>query len=135
MALDLEVATPERRLVHEQATEVELPSTNGYMGVLPGHAPLLGVLGIGHLTYMSGGRRHYLAVHSGFIEIIDDHVRVLADAAEFPNEIDVERAQTAFRRAREETINPPAGVDPAEPLAAMERAQARIDMAAHKQAS
>ncbi len=131
--LQLEVATPERELVREQVSEVELRGKSGYMGILPGHAPLLGELGIGHLTYVSGRRRWTLAVHSGFVEVLDDHVRVLADAAERAEEIDVERARAALRRAREAVTNPPAGTDHRSVLAELERAQARIEAAEHKQ--
>ncbi|HEY1239652.1 MAG TPA: F0F1 ATP synthase subunit epsilon [Bryobacteraceae bacterium] len=134
-ALELEVATPERELVKEQVSEVELRGKNGYMGILPGHAPLLGELGIGHLTYMLGRSRHTLAVHGGFLEVVEDHVRVLADAAERAEDIDVERARTALRRAREQMLNPPAGGDNHEALAAMERAQTRVDIAEHKQSA
>ncbi len=132
-SLELEVATPERELVRERVSEVEVRGRNGYMGILPGHAPLLGELGIGHLTYVAGRRRWYLAVHSGFLEILNDHVRVLADAAERAEEIDVERARAALRRAREEVLNPPAGADTRTALAALERAQTRVDVAEHKQ--
>src|SRR5579872_3167597 len=131
--LQLEVATPERELVKERVSEIELRGKDGYMGILPGHAPLLGELGIGHLTYVAGRHRRALAVHSGFLEVLDDHVRVLADAAERAEDIDVERARTALRRAREEVLNPPAGSDNHAALAAMERAQTRVDVAEHKQ--
>lgn len=133
--LELEVATPERELVREQVSEVEVRGKSGYMGILPGHAPLLGELGIGHLTYVSGKRRSTLAVHSGFVEVLDDHVRVLADAAERAEEIDVERARAALRRAREAVINPPSGTDHKSILAELERAQARIEVAEHKQSA
>jgi F-type H+-transporting ATPase subunit epsilon len=132
-ALELEVATPERELVKERVAEIELRGKDGYMGILPGHAPLLGELGIGHLTYLAGRRRWALAVHSGFLEVLDDHVRVLADAAERAEDIDVERARSALRRAREEVLNPPAGVDANTALAALERAQTRVDVAEQKQ--
>jgi len=132
-ALELEIATPERELVKARVSEVEVRGKDGYMGILPGHAPLLGELGIGLLTYVVGQRRRTLAVHSGFLEVLDDHVRVLADAAERAEDIDVERARTALRRAREEVLNPPAGSDNHAALAAMDRAQTRIDVAEHKQ--
>ena len=134
-ALQLEVATPERELVRERVSEVELRGKSGYMGILPGHAPLLGELGIGHLTYVTGRRRMTLAVHSGFVEVLDDHVRVLADAAERAEEIDLERARAALRRAREAVINPASGSDNRASLAEMERAQTRIEVAEHKQSS
>ena len=124
--LELEVATPERELVREQVSEVQLPGKEGYMGVLPGHAPLLGMLGIGTLTYVVGGAKRYLSIHGGFLEILDDHVRVLADLAERAEEIDIQRAKTALQRSQEQAMNPALGVEPAEALAAIMRAQARI---------
>jgi len=82
MALDLEVVTPERELVHEHVDEVQIPGKDGYLGVLPGHAALLGELGNGVLTYRADGHHRQITVRGGFLEVIDDHVRVLADAAE-----------------------------------------------------
>ena len=131
-ALELEIATPERQLVRERVSEVELPGKDGYMGILPGHAALLGELGIGHLTYLAGPKRWTLAVHGGFLEVLDDHVRVLADAAERAEDIDVERARSALRRAREVVLNPTGGAESAAALAAFDRAQARVDVAEHK---
>jgi len=125
-SLDLEVATPERELVRLQVSEVEIPGKDGYLGVLPGHAALLGQLGCGTLTYLAGGVRQYFAVHGGFLEIRDDHVRVLANQAERREEIDIQRARRAFQRAQEAAINPSLGVDPAVALDALNRAQARI---------
>ena len=124
--LQLEVATPERELVREEVTEVQVPGKHGYMGILPGHAALLGLLGIGTLSYLSGGKRRYFAVHGGFVEVLDNHVRVLADVAERQEEIDVQRARAALQRAQEESINPALGVEPAAALEAVQRAQARL---------
>jgi F-type H+-transporting ATPase subunit epsilon len=132
--LELEVATPERELVREKVSEVELRAKNGYMGILPGHAPLLAELGIGHLTYVAGRRKVMLAVHGGFLEVLDDHVRVLADAAERSEEIDVERARAALRRAREAVMNPPPGTNQHTALAELDRAQARLEVAEQRQA-
>jgi F-type H+-transporting ATPase subunit epsilon len=132
--LELEVATPERELVREKVSDVELPGKNGYMGVFPGHAPLLGELGIGHLTYTVGRKRRSLAVHGGFLEVLDDHVRVLADAAERAEDIDVERAKSSLRRAKEHLMNLPADADSRAALADLDRAQARVDVAELKQA-
>jgi F-type H+-transporting ATPase subunit epsilon len=126
MPLDLQVVTPERELLHEQVDEVQIPAKGGYLGVLPGHAPLLGELGIGLLSYTAGGRSRHLAIHQGFLEILEDHVRVLADVSERSEEIDVERARRALDRAQQQLTNPPIDVDPATALAAVERAQARI---------
>ena len=130
--LELQVATPERELVQERVSEVEIPGKNGYLGILPGHAPLLGLLGNGTLTYIAGGRKRYYAVHAGFLEVLDDHVRVLANAAEAAEEIDVQRARAALQRAQEQSINPALGVDPAAALDAMTRAQARLATAEKK---
>ena len=82
MALDLQLVTPERELVHERVDEVQVPGKDGYLGILPGHAALLGELGDGVLTYRADGHQRQLAVHGGFLEVLEDHVRVLADAAE-----------------------------------------------------
>ena len=130
--IELEVATPERQLVREQVSEVQLPGKDGYMGILPGHAPLLGRLGVGFLSYLAGGKRRYLAVHGGFLEVQPDRVRVLADMAERAEEIDVDRARADLNRAQEQLINPALGVDPAAALAAVERAEARIAAAQQK---
>ncbi|HWB87382.1 MAG TPA: F0F1 ATP synthase subunit epsilon [Bryobacteraceae bacterium] len=130
--IDLEVATPERELVREMVEEVQIPAKDGYIGVLPGHAPLLAELGAGFLRYKAGERPRYLSVAGGFLEVLPDHVRVLADVAEPAEEIDVERARKALERAEESLINPSLGVDPAVALAAMERAQARLAAAEQK---
>jgi F-type H+-transporting ATPase subunit epsilon len=126
--LELEVATPERSLVCEQVSEVQVPGKEGYMGILPGHAALMGLLGISTLSYVtvSDGKKKYLSIHEGFVEVLDDHVRVLADTAERAEEIDLQRARVALQRAQEEGLNPALGVDPASALLAMERAQVRI---------
>jgi len=130
--LSLEVATPERALVSEQVTDLQVPGKNGYLGILPGHAPLLGLLGIGMLTYLVDGKKRYLAVHQGFLEVLEDHVRVLADTAERAEEIDVQRAKAAFERAHQEGLNPALGVDPGAAILAIARAQARLEAAQHK---
>ncbi len=130
--LELEIATPERQLVREKVTETQIPGKKGYLGILPGHAPLLGLLGIGMLSYVVGGQKRYMSVHGGFLEVLEDHVRVLADLAERAEEIDVERAKKALQRALDESINPALGVEPAAALAAMLRAQARLTAAEQK---
>jgi F-type H+-transporting ATPase subunit epsilon len=132
--LSLEVATPERELVREPVSEVQVPGKSGYMGILPGHAPLMGILGIGMLTYVSvsDGKKRYLSIHQGFLEVLEDHVRVLADVAERAEEIDAQRARAALQRAQEEGLNPALGVDPGAALLAMERAQARLEAAEQK---
>ena len=103
--LELEIATPERQLVREEVTEVQLPGKNGYLGILPGHAALLSLLGTGFLNYVAGGKRRYLSVQGGFVEVQADHVRVLANVAERAEEIDVERAKKDLAQAQEEGID------------------------------
>ncbi len=127
--LELEVATPERLLVRESVEQVQLPEKNGYMGVLPGHAPLLGQLSTGFLSYSAGGRKRYLSVQGGFVEVLPDHVRVLANAAERAEDIDVERARQELRQAQAQIVNPAVGVDPAISLETLAWAQARVDAA------
>ena len=124
--LQLEIATPERELVREQVDEAQIPGKTGYLGVLPGHAALLGQLGTGFLAYTQAGRKHYLSVCGGFLEVKADHVRILANIAEKAEEIDVERARKALERAQERLGKASLGIDPARALAAMERAVARL---------
>jgi|SRR5579871_5420731 len=131
--LALEIVTPERLLVREDVTAVQVPAATGYLGILPGHAPLLAELGIGFLNFEAGGKRWYLAVHGGYLEVLNNKVRILATAAERAEEIDIERAKNALKRAQDGDMNPSLGVDPAVVLAAAARAQARLDAAAQKQ--
>jgi len=131
-SFSFEVATPERLVIREPATEAQIPAKNGYIGVLPGHAPLLSELGVGCASYVSEGRKSYFAVHGGFVEVLPDKVRVLARTVEKAEEIDVQRAEAALRKAQEQLANPHVSVDPALALEAMFRAQARIE-AAQKQ--
>jgi F-type H+-transporting ATPase subunit epsilon len=78
----LEVVTPERLVIDTQVSEAELPGKDGYMGILPGHAPLLSALGKGTLTYSESGAKQVIAIDGGFVEVFDNHVRVLANKAE-----------------------------------------------------
>src|SRR5580698_7355962 len=100
--LELEIVTPERQLVHEQVSDVQIPGKDGYLGILPGHAALLGQLGTGVLSYAVGGGRRSLSVQGGFIEVLPEHVRVLANLAERSEDIDVERAKADLKRAEEQ---------------------------------
>ena len=125
--LELEVATPERLLVRADVTEVQVPGKNGYMGILPGHAPLLSELGTGFLSYVSEGRKRALSLQGGFVEVLPGNVRVLANLAERAEDINLERARTDLQKANEEVFNPALGVDPAVALEALAWAQARID--------
>lgn len=132
---ELEVATPERSLVRETVVRAQIPGKDGYLGILPDHAALVSELGIGTLTYATAqGGRYVVAVHGGFVEVADNHVRVLADLAEPGIEIDVARAQRALERASRELTNPSEGASPASALAAVLRAEARIEASRKAQA-
>jgi F-type H+-transporting ATPase subunit epsilon len=100
--LRLEVVSPDRRVLDAPADEVVLPGKLGYLGVRAGHTPLLTELGIGQLSYVYQGKTRYLSLSGGFAEVLPDRVRVLAEAAECAEEIDVERARLAQKRAQEE---------------------------------
>ena len=98
--LRLEVATPTRLVVSGEADEVVVPGVEGSFGVLPGHAPLLSLVGTGEVMYRTGREEHHLAVSGGFAEVGPDHVTVLAESAERPEEIDPARARAAARAGR-----------------------------------
>lgn len=97
--LNLEVVTPERRAIQSETAEVQLPGSDGYLGILPGHAPLLTELGIGELSYREGGEVNYIAVFGGYAEVLPDRVIALAESVERPDEIDVEGARAAKQEA------------------------------------
>jgi F-type H+-transporting ATPase subunit epsilon len=97
----LDVVTPDRPVVSDEVTELVAPGSEGYFGVLPGHTPFITTLGIGQLTYWRGKDERHLAVTWGYAEVRGDRVIILAEAAERAEEIDVERAERARRRAEE----------------------------------
>lgn len=100
-SLRFEIVTPERAVVREAVDEVQIPGAEGYFGVLPGHTPLLASLDVGELWFRQGSERYYISVAFGFAEVLPDRVTILAQIAERAEEIDVERAEAAVRRARE----------------------------------
>ena len=99
--LNLQIVSGERSLVNEQVDEVEIPGSEGYFGVLPGHTPMLAMLGVGELWYRKGGVTHYLSIAEGFAEVQPDRVTILAQIAESADQIDIARAEAAKRRAEE----------------------------------
>ena len=127
---ELEIATPDRLLVREKAIRAQVPCMNGYIGVLPDHAALLSELGIGALTYVTPeDHRFSFAIKHGFVEILDNHVRILADDAAPGHEIDTTQAEVDLRNAQQEMLNPAIGMDIASALTAYMHAQAKIDAA------
>jgi F-type H+-transporting ATPase subunit epsilon len=129
--LRLEFVTPERAIVHEDVDEVEAPGEDGYFGVLPGHAPLLAALRAGILWYRQGADRHYAFVDGGLAEVGPDRVAILAQVAERAEEIDVQRAEAARRRAEEQMARPLSDVELARARVALLRAIARLQVSRH----
>ncbi len=128
--LTLEITTPMRLVVAETVDEVVAPGTEGYFGVLPGHAPFLTTLGIGEVTYRSGRDEYHLAVSGGFAEVRNDKVIILADGAERPEEIDRSRVERAKERAeRRLSGRSQDDVDFARAQAALTRALCRLQVA------
>ncbi len=127
---EIEIATPQRLLAREKAVRAQIPAKEGYIGVLPDHAPLLSELGIGAMTYTTPDDHYFsLAVGGGFLEINNNVVRVLTDVAEKAHEIDVAQAEKDLKHAQDAMIDPALGIDIASALIAVSHAQARIDAA------
>ena len=124
----LEITTPERLIAREQVSEAQIPGLDGYVGVLPGHAALLGELGFGELSYKVGGQAHHVVVHGGFMEVSGDRARVLCTSAEMPDQIDLARAKAALDKARKGMVAR-GDMDIATVLEATKRAEARVKAA------
>jgi len=132
VALTLELATPTRLVVADTVDEVVLPGSEGYFGVLPGHAALLATLGIGELMYRKDAAPYHLALTGGFAEVRNDKVIVLAENAERPDEIDRERAQRARERAERRLAGREGvDIDYARAQAALMRALIRLQVAGY----
>jgi F-type H+-transporting ATPase subunit epsilon len=132
----LEVVTPAREVVRERVTEAQVPARGGYLGILPGHTPLLAEMGVGELSYHVGGRVFSCTAIGGFVEVLGDRVIVLADSAERAEEINVERAQRARDRAQKRLATPnDPSIDWKRAEAALERAEVRLQVAAKAGAS
>ena len=109
--LTLELVTPDRAVVREAVDEVRVPGSEGHLGVLPGHTPLLTALQVGEAWFRRGDVTSFLAVAFGFAEILPDRVTVLAHVAERAEEIDIERAKEAERRARDRMAKSAVDID------------------------
>ena len=125
----LDVVTAERRVFTDEVDEVVLPGSVGYLGVRPGHTPLLTGLGTGVLSYWKGGAEYRLAVSLGYAEVLPDRVEVLAETAELPDEIDAERAGASADRARQRLSAADAAIDLERAQKALERAMNRLSVA------
>ena len=128
----LEIVTPEKKVVDAAAEELQIPGKNGYLGILPGHAPLITELSVGEIIYRENSIEQRLAVAWGFAEILPNKVTILAETAERPSEIDVERARKSKERAEQRLTSGDTSVDINRALDALNRAQARLDVASPK---
>jgi len=126
----LEIVTPDHSLVTDNVEEVVVPAAEGYLGVLPGHTPLLATLAVGELWYRKGRQKFFLAISGGFVEVLPDKVTILAQIAERAADIDVPRAQRAKQRAEERLAKSAGDVDIERAQASLLRATVRLQVAA-----
>src|SRR6478752_1214267 len=104
--IELQIVTPDKLVLKENVDEVEIPGSQGYFGVLPGHTPLLAALAVGELWYRKGQEKTYVSIAFGFAEVLPDRVTILARLAERADEIDVDRAAEARKRAEQRLAQP-----------------------------
>ncbi|HXO88057.1 MAG TPA: F0F1 ATP synthase subunit epsilon [Candidatus Acidoferrales bacterium] len=129
-AIELQIVTPERHVLQETVQSVEIPGKEGYLGVLPGHAPLLTELGVGILAYRKGSENRFLTVIGGYAEVLPDRVIVLAEISEKAEEIDLARSKAAHDRAQAELAKHGIAADEYErERLALERALIRMQAA------
>jgi len=128
----LRIVTPDREVVREEVDEAQIPGREGYLGVLPGHAPLISELKIGEISYRKGGKTQHLAVTWGFLEVLPEQVTVLAETAERAEEIDVDRARAAKERAEKRLKSPDPECDLNRATVALERALIRLQVASRR---
>jgi F-type H+-transporting ATPase subunit epsilon len=127
--IHLEIVTPEKQLFSGSVDSVTLPSSTGYLGILPGHAPLLAELGIGDISYTIGDRTEDMSCSWGFVEVLPDRVIILAQTAEAASEIDLNRAEQAKTRAEKRLASKDPSLDYARAQLALLRAISRLDAA------
>jgi F-type H+-transporting ATPase subunit epsilon len=127
--IQLEVITPERVVLREEVEALVVPATEGYLGILPNHLPIITGLVPGVVRYRKGGRTARMAVSGGFMEVAQNRAVILADAAERAEEIDVARAQRAKERALRRLRERPPGLDVLRAEMALRRALARLKAA------
>jgi len=126
--LRLEFVTPERAIVHDEVDEVELPGEEGFLGILPGHAPLLAALKTGEMWYRKGTDKKFAFIAGGFAEIVPDRVSILAQVAERAEDIDLARAEAAKRRAEDRITKPSSEIDVERARIALLRALTRLQV-------
>jgi F-type H+-transporting ATPase subunit epsilon len=129
--LKLEIVTPYGLILSEDVDEVSCTGSEGDFGVLPGHVPFFTTLKIGMLSYKKGNSTKYVFVNWGYAEVEPERVMILADSAEKSEDIDVERAKAAMKRA-EERLKKVEEFDFARTSSSLERAVARVQVAEKK---
>jgi F-type H+-transporting ATPase subunit epsilon len=130
--IHLEIVTPEKHLFSGDVDSVTVPANTGYLGILPGHAPLLAELGIGEIEYKMSGQVEFLFCSWGFLEVLPDRVVLLAQTAESGSDIDVKRAEEAKTRAEKMLESKSVDIDFDRAQLALMRAIARLDAAKHR---
>ena len=125
----LEIVTPEKLVTKDVAEEMQIPGKSGYLGILPGHAPLITELAVGEISYRNGASTSRLAVAWGFAEVLQDRVTILAEIAERAAEIDVKRAAEAKQRAEQRLKSGDPNVDFPRAQAALQKAETRLEVA------
>jgi F-type H+-transporting ATPase subunit epsilon len=126
--LQLILVAHDRQLLDVECDEVQVPGSEGAIGILPGHTPLIATLKVGEVMYRQGKIEHFLALSEGFVEVADDVVTVLTESAELPEEIDVEAARREAREAEEELMAA-TDADWVKAQTRLEKAAARINVA------
>ena len=126
---EFEIVTPEKLVVRDVAEEMQIPGKNGYLGILPGHAPLITELAVGEISYRNQGYTRRLSVAWGFAEVLPNKVTVLAETAERADEIDIRRAEGAKQRAEQRLKSADPNTDFTRAEEALERAECRLQVA------
>jgi F-type H+-transporting ATPase subunit epsilon len=128
----LEIVTPEKMVVRDVAEEMQIPGKDGYLGILPGHAPLITELAVGEITYRKGNYTHHLSVAWGFAEVLPNKVTILAETAERAEEIDARRAQEAKQRAESQLTTCNTEADFNRTAGDLKRAETRLEVSTRK---
>ena len=126
--IEFQIVTPERLVVHEQVDEVQIPGSEGYFGVLPGHTPLLAALAVGELWYRKGQEKTFVSIAGGFAEVLPDRVTLLATLAERADDIDPARAEAAKRRAEQRLVAPKSDIDYERARLALQKSIVRLQV-------
>ena len=127
--MKLEIVTAERVVYSEDVSVLVAPGSDGELGVLPGHAPLLTTLAPGEIKVTKDGEESFMVVSGGFLEVLGNKVTILANTAEHADEIDEDRAEAALQRAQERVASAESDMDLERALASMRRSAARLGVA------